>query len=168
MIISLYTLPDEMPPAFASSYTPIDEVGSEAQKRHLARMMAIQMTREGEGPGVEYIKAEKQKQFVEKQSAARSSEVIDKEKSNDETKKVIDEGTTSSLVQTAQVLDFTQLFYPVFVTISFVVVFSGRVVFSGQLDRAIFGLHSYRIGPTKFGQNSMPDSIFWAGPFPQP
>uniref|UniRef100_A0A914MMW2 Symplekin n=1 Tax=Meloidogyne incognita TaxID=6306 RepID=A0A914MMW2_MELIC len=102
VIISLYTLPDEMPPAFASSYTPIDEVGSEAQKRHLARMMAIQMTREGEGPGVEYIKAEKQKQFVEKQSAARSSEVIDKEKSNDETKKVIDEGTTSSLVQTAQ------------------------------------------------------------------
>ncbi|CAK5081376.1 unnamed protein product [Meloidogyne enterolobii] len=91
-----------MPPAFASSYTPIDEVGSEAQKRHLARMMAIQMTREGEGPGVEYIKAEKQKQFVEKQSAARSSEVSDKEKSNDETKKVIDEGTTSSLVQTAQ------------------------------------------------------------------
>nr|CAD2201950.1 unnamed protein product [Meloidogyne enterolobii] len=102
VIISLYTLPDEMPPAFASSYTPIDEVGSEAQKRHLARMMAIQMTREGEGPGVEYIKAEKQKQFVEKQSAARSSEVSDKEKSNDETKKVIDEGTTSSLVQTAQ------------------------------------------------------------------
>uniref|UniRef100_A0A915P723 Symplekin n=1 Tax=Meloidogyne floridensis TaxID=298350 RepID=A0A915P723_9BILA len=102
VIISLYTLPDEMPPAFASSYTPIDEVGSEAQKRHLARMMAIQMTREGEGPGVEYIKAEKQKQFVEKQSAARSSEVIDKEKSNDETKKVIDEGTTSSLPPTTQ------------------------------------------------------------------
>ncbi|KAL7071482.1 hypothetical protein ACQ4LE_009472 [Meloidogyne hapla] len=102
VIISLYTLPDEMPPAFASSYTPIDEVGSEAQKRHLARMMAIQMTREGEGPGVEYIKAEKQKQFVEKQAAARSSEVTGKEKTDEETKKVIDEETTASLVQTAQ------------------------------------------------------------------
>uniref|UniRef100_A0A1I8BMH1 DUF3453 domain-containing protein n=1 Tax=Meloidogyne hapla TaxID=6305 RepID=A0A1I8BMH1_MELHA len=102
VIISLYTLPDEMPPAFASSYTPIDEVGSEAQKRHLARMMAIQMTREGEGPGVEYIKAEKQKQFVEKQAAARSSEVSGKEKADEETKKVIEEETTASLVQTAQ------------------------------------------------------------------
>ena len=69
IIFSLYTLPDEMPPAFASSYTPIGEAGSDAQKQHLARMMAIQMTRKGEGPGIEYIKAEKQKQFMEKQAA---------------------------------------------------------------------------------------------------
>jgi hypothetical protein len=50
VIISLYTLPDQMPPAFASSYTPIDGAGSDQQKRHLARMLAIQLTKEGEGP----------------------------------------------------------------------------------------------------------------------
>jgi symplekin len=44
VIISLYTLPDEMPPTFANSYTPIGEAGSEAQKRHLARMMVSHFT----------------------------------------------------------------------------------------------------------------------------
>ena len=116
MIISLYTLPDEMPPAFASSYTPIDEVGSEAQKRHLARMMAIQMTREGEGPGVEYIKAEKQKQFVEKQAAARISDVSGKEQTDELAKKAVDDETTASLVQPAQVFlnSFKNSFYRYF------------------------------------------------------
>ncbi|KAL3096947.1 hypothetical protein niasHS_002663 [Heterodera schachtii] len=76
VMISLYTLPDKMPAAFASSYTPIDEAGSEAQKRHLSRMMAIQMTREGEGPGIQYIKAEKQKLFMERQAARSAGAVI--------------------------------------------------------------------------------------------
>lgn len=58
-----------MPAAFASSYTPIGEAGSEAQKQHLARMMAIQMTAAGEGPGIAHIKAEQQKLFVERQMA---------------------------------------------------------------------------------------------------
>uniref|UniRef100_A0A914HZ52 Uncharacterized protein n=1 Tax=Globodera rostochiensis TaxID=31243 RepID=A0A914HZ52_GLORO len=76
VMISLYTLPDKMPAAFASSYTPIDEAGSQAQKRHLARMMAIQMTREGEGPGIQYIKAEKQKLFMERQAARSAGAII--------------------------------------------------------------------------------------------
>lgn len=101
MIISLYTLPDEMPSTFASSYTPIDEVGSEAQKRHLARMMAIQMTREGEGPGVEYIKSEKQKQFIERQAAARSSDT--KVATSGLTKEADADETLSTLTQTVQV-----------------------------------------------------------------
>ncbi|KAI3418914.1 hypothetical protein GPALN_008011 [Globodera pallida] len=76
VMISLYTLPDKMPAAFASSYTPIDEAGSQAQKRHLARMMAIQMTREGEGPGIQYIKAEKQKLYMERQAARSAGAII--------------------------------------------------------------------------------------------
>ena len=36
------------------------------QKQHLARILAIQLTKEGEGPGVQYIKAEKQKLYMGK------------------------------------------------------------------------------------------------------
>lgn len=81
VIISLCTLPPEMPPEFASCYTPIGEAGSEEQKRHLARMMAIQMTREGEGPGIQYIKDERQKQFMEAaRRAEKSASSVDRSK----------------------------------------------------------------------------------------
>ncbi|KAI1712308.1 symplekin [Ditylenchus destructor] len=76
VIISLYTLPDQMPAAFASSYTPIDGAGTDSQKQHLARMLAIQLTKEGEGPGIQYIKEEKQKLFVARQAARSEGAII--------------------------------------------------------------------------------------------
>ncbi|KAI6186995.1 Symplekin [Aphelenchoides besseyi] len=67
--ISLFTLPDEMPPAFQSTYTRIPDAGTDEQKRHLARILAIHLTKEGEGPGIRYIREEKQKQYFARQNA---------------------------------------------------------------------------------------------------
>ncbi|KAI6213950.1 hypothetical protein M3Y94_00211900 [Aphelenchoides besseyi] len=67
--ISLFTLPDEMPPAFQSTYTQIPNAGTDEQKRHLARILAIHLTKEGEGPGIRYIREEKQKQYFARQNA---------------------------------------------------------------------------------------------------
>lgn len=58
-----------MPAQFASSYTPFHEAGSEEQRKRLARMMAILLTKEGEGPGVQFIKSERQKLYMERQAA---------------------------------------------------------------------------------------------------
>ncbi|EJW73804.1 hypothetical protein WUBG_15288, partial [Wuchereria bancrofti] len=44
VLTSLVTLPDEMPAAFQSSYTPIAAAGTESQIRHLSRMIATQLT----------------------------------------------------------------------------------------------------------------------------
>lgn len=74
--ISLFTLPDEMPAAFQSSYTDISTAGTDAQKRHLARILAIQLTKEGEGPGISHIRAEKQKQYLARQNARMEGSAI--------------------------------------------------------------------------------------------
>ncbi|KAI6198275.1 Symplekin [Aphelenchoides fujianensis] len=74
--ISLFTLPDEMPAAFQSSYTKIPNAGTDEQKRHLSRIMAIQLTKEGEGPGVKYIREEKQKQYFARQNARHEGAAI--------------------------------------------------------------------------------------------
>lgn len=42
-----------MPALFQSTYTPIAAAGTDGQKRHLARLMATQLTAAGLGPGVE-------------------------------------------------------------------------------------------------------------------
>lgn len=39
-------------------------------------MLAIQLTKEGEGPGIQYIKAEKQKMFVARQAARSEGAII--------------------------------------------------------------------------------------------
>jgi len=44
-----------MPSHFASSYTPIAEAGTQSQIRHVARLLAAQMTNIGIGPGVDQI-----------------------------------------------------------------------------------------------------------------
>lgn len=41
-----------MPPHFPSIYTPISDAGTQSQIRHVARLMASQMTNAGIGPGV--------------------------------------------------------------------------------------------------------------------
>lgn len=44
-----------MPSHFASTYTPIAEAGTPSQIRHVARLLAAQMTNAGVGPGVEQV-----------------------------------------------------------------------------------------------------------------
>ncbi|CAD6197074.1 unnamed protein product [Caenorhabditis auriculariae] len=69
VLISLMTLPEEMPPTFSSSYTPIAAAGTEEQRRDLSRMMATQATQAEVGPGFEQVKKLKKEQFRERQEA---------------------------------------------------------------------------------------------------
>ena len=45
-------LPDTMPPSFSATYTPIAAAGTDAQKQHLSRLLAQQLTVAGLGKGV--------------------------------------------------------------------------------------------------------------------
>lgn len=58
-----------MPPHFSSIYTPISDAGTTNQIRHVARLMAAQMTNAGVGPGVDQVgyipkKVERQDQII--------------------------------------------------------------------------------------------------------
>lgn len=44
-------LPDVMPASFQATYTPVESAGTDAQIKHLARLMATQITAAGMGPG---------------------------------------------------------------------------------------------------------------------
>lgn len=44
-------LPEAMPASFQAIYTPVESAGTDAQIKHLARLMATQMTAAGLGPG---------------------------------------------------------------------------------------------------------------------
>ncbi|XP_053296614.1 symplekin [Pleuronectes platessa] len=57
VLISMVYLPDVMPASFQATYTPVESAGTDAQIKHLARMMATQMTSAGIGPGLEKSKA---------------------------------------------------------------------------------------------------------------
>ncbi|XP_045909775.1 symplekin [Micropterus dolomieu] len=57
VLISMVYLPDVMPASFQATYTPVESAGTEAQIKHLARLMATQMTAAGIGPGLEQCKA---------------------------------------------------------------------------------------------------------------
>lgn len=46
-------------------------------------MLAIQLTKEGEGPGIQFIKAEKQKMFVVRQAARSEGAIIPPTPMND-------------------------------------------------------------------------------------
>ncbi|TRZ07948.1 hypothetical protein HGM15179_019161, partial [Zosterops borbonicus] len=56
VLISMVYLPEAMPASFQATYTPVESAGTEAQIKHLARLMATQMTAAGLGPGVEQTK----------------------------------------------------------------------------------------------------------------
>lgn len=45
-------LPENMPASFQATYTPVESAGTEVQIKHLARLMATQMTAAGLGPGM--------------------------------------------------------------------------------------------------------------------
>ncbi|KAL4658586.1 symplekin [Arapaima gigas] len=57
VLISMVYLPDAMPASFQATYTPVESAGTEAQIKHLARLMATQMTSAGIGPGLEQSKS---------------------------------------------------------------------------------------------------------------
>lgn len=66
VLISMVYLPDTMPASFQATYTPVESAGTEAQIKHLSRLMATQMTAAGLGPGVEHIKVLKEEPKEEK------------------------------------------------------------------------------------------------------
>uniref|UniRef100_A0A8C1XPU4 Symplekin n=1 Tax=Cyprinus carpio TaxID=7962 RepID=A0A8C1XPU4_CYPCA len=57
VLISMVYLPEVMPASFQATYTPVESAGTDAQIKHLARLMATQMTAAGLGPGLELCKA---------------------------------------------------------------------------------------------------------------
>ncbi|XP_060113853.1 symplekin [Heteronotia binoei] len=66
VLISMVYLPENMPASFQATYTPVESAGTEVQIKHLARLMATQMTAAGLGPGVEQIKQAKEEVKEEK------------------------------------------------------------------------------------------------------
>uniref|UniRef100_H9G8S2 Symplekin n=1 Tax=Anolis carolinensis TaxID=28377 RepID=H9G8S2_ANOCA len=60
VLISMVYLPENMPASFQATYTPVESAGTDVQIKHLARLMASQMTAAGLGPGVEQIKQAKE------------------------------------------------------------------------------------------------------------
>nr|XP_025043185.1 symplekin [Pelodiscus sinensis] len=59
VLISMVYLPDTMPASFQATYTPVESAGTEAQIKHLSRLMATQMTAAGLGPGMSAEGAER-------------------------------------------------------------------------------------------------------------
>lgn len=53
VLLSLLSLPDQMPPHFLASYTPVGTAGSPLQIKHLAHLLATQFTSAGIGKGVQ-------------------------------------------------------------------------------------------------------------------
>lgn len=57
VLISMLSLPDNLPTNFSDTYTPIAAAGGQAQVAHLARLLASQMTTVGVGVGFERMEA---------------------------------------------------------------------------------------------------------------
>ncbi|XP_038135078.1 symplekin [Cyprinodon tularosa] len=68
VLISMVYLPDVMPASFQATYTPVESAGTDAQIKHLARLMATQMTAAGIGPGLEQCKAREEEADKEEQT----------------------------------------------------------------------------------------------------
>ncbi|XP_026109059.1 symplekin [Carassius auratus] len=73
VLISMVYLPEVMPASFQATYTPVESAGTDAQIKHLARLMATQMTGAGLGPGLELCKARDEEVKGEDGGAAESS-----------------------------------------------------------------------------------------------
>ncbi|ULT86237.1 hypothetical protein L3Y34_006132 [Caenorhabditis briggsae] len=67
--IALFTLPEEMPAAFASSYTPIANAGTESNRKELSELMAAQMVHKEVGPGYEWLVQKRRKEHEAKTKA---------------------------------------------------------------------------------------------------
>lgn len=75
VLVSMLSLPEAMPAHFQASYTPIAVAGTEAQIKHLARLIATQMTAVGVGKGVEEMAAKAQEKQKEEDKAEEASQV---------------------------------------------------------------------------------------------
>uniref|UniRef100_T1JDS4 F-box domain-containing protein n=1 Tax=Strigamia maritima TaxID=126957 RepID=T1JDS4_STRMM len=66
VLVSMMTLPDTLPAHFQASYTPIAAAGTDAQVKHVSRLLATQFTALGLGPGVEEMMKKAQKESEER------------------------------------------------------------------------------------------------------
>ncbi|RWS16735.1 symplekin-like protein [Dinothrombium tinctorium] len=57
VLVSMLSLPDQMPAHFLASYTPIAAAGTPSQIKHLARLLSTQLTAAGLGKGVDEMVA---------------------------------------------------------------------------------------------------------------
>ncbi|ESO08851.1 hypothetical protein HELRODRAFT_168763 [Helobdella robusta] len=74
VLLSMVMLPNEMPALFQSTYTPIAVAGTAVQIRHMARLLAAQLTNAGLGKGVEEMKRkEEQKQLQQQQQSSKGT-----------------------------------------------------------------------------------------------
>ncbi|XP_042294953.1 symplekin [Sceloporus undulatus] len=74
VLISMVYLPENMPASFQATYTPVESAGTEVQIKHLARLMATQMTAAGLGPGVEQSKLAKE--AIKEEKIAKPESVL--------------------------------------------------------------------------------------------
>lgn len=51
-------LPDQLPPHFQATYTPIAAAGTEGQIKHMGRLLANQLTAAGMGKGIAEVQLE--------------------------------------------------------------------------------------------------------------
>lgn len=72
VLISMVMLPETMPNHFQSTYTPIAAAGTEAQKKHMARLLATQLTTAGMGKGI--LEVQKQKSDITQDDGGASPE----------------------------------------------------------------------------------------------
>ncbi|XP_030614662.1 symplekin [Archocentrus centrarchus] len=80
VLISMVYLPDVMPASFQATYTPVESAGTDAQIKHLARLMATQMTAAGIGPGLEQCKAREDGAIKDDEDDAVSKDLLIKRK----------------------------------------------------------------------------------------
>ncbi|KAI4806037.1 hypothetical protein KUCAC02_010628, partial [Chaenocephalus aceratus] len=76
VLISMVYLPDIMPASFQATYTPVESAGTDAQIKHLARLMATQMTAAGIGPGLEQCKAREDDAGKDNEDEAGSKDLL--------------------------------------------------------------------------------------------
>lgn len=74
---SLPRLPQEIPPHFSNSYTPIDAAGTEGQIKHVSRLLSAQMTAAGIGPGVKQVREKSSKLPLPKLNDSDEEEIMD-------------------------------------------------------------------------------------------
>lgn len=76
VLISMVYLPEVMPASFQATYTPVESAGTDAQIKHLARLMATQMTGAGLGPGevMDILKAGERNSFSSCQHSYKDGE----------------------------------------------------------------------------------------------
>ncbi|KAK3581424.1 hypothetical protein CHS0354_016286 [Potamilus streckersoni] len=74
VLISMVMLPEAMPAHFQATYTPIAAAGTEGQIKHMARLLATQLTMAGMGKGIAEIQRQAAEEADENVDATPASE----------------------------------------------------------------------------------------------